>query len=65
MDVYEVVWGKVVKFIYVCEVVEIIFIRGIILVINLVVDSYVEVNIEVGDEIVIFYLEYYFNLILW
>ncbi|EAC5849688.1 cysteine desulfurase [Listeria monocytogenes] len=64
-DAYESARGKVAKFIHAREVAEIIFTRGTTSAINLVVDSYAEVNIEAGDEIVISYLEHHSNLIPW
>lgn len=45
--------------------VEIIFIKGMIILLNMVVLSYVCVNLKLGDEVVIIYMEYYVNIILW
>lgn len=44
---------------------EIIFIWGIIVLINIVVYSYGDVNISEGDEIVVIEMEYYVNIVLW
>lgn len=65
IDVYEGVCEKVCKFINVKLMEEIIFICGMIIVLNIVVVSYGFENVKEGDEIVIFYMEYYSNIILW
>lgn len=65
IDVYEVVWNKVVKFINVRLLREIVYICNVMEVINLVVYSWGMNNFKVGDEIIIIVMEYYSNLVFW
>lgn len=44
---------------------EVLFIWGIIISLNWIVKSYGDLVVIVGDEIVIFYMEYYLNIIFW
>lgn len=65
IDGYENVCEIVCCFINVKYFEEIIFICGIIVLINFVVYSYGDVNVEEGDEIVVIEMEYYVNIVFW
>lgn len=61
----EVVCQQVVIFFNVGLVEEVVFVCGIIEGINLVVNSWGNVNVGVGDNIIISEMEYYVNIVLW
>lgn len=65
IDNYEVVWEKVWWFLNVGFVDEIVFIKFMIEVINLVFYGLGGNYFFEGDEIVLFIMEYYFNIVLW
>ena len=64
-DEYELARKKVQRFIKAKSSKEVIFTKGTTDSLNLVASTYGEKNIQVGDEIVITYMEHHSNLIPW
>lgn len=62
---YEAVREKVRQLIHAKETAEIIFTRGTTTSLNWIADSFGELTIEAGDEIVLSYMEHHANLIPW
>lgn len=65
IDVYEGVRDKVVVFINVVFWNEIIYIWNVSEVVNLVFYFWGLNNFKLGDEIIVFVMEYYSNFVFW
>lgn len=61
----ENVCKRVLLFINVCLVEELVFVCGMMEGINLVVNSWGNSNVWVGDNIIISQMEYYVNIVFW
>ncbi|MBK5255643.1 MAG: cysteine desulfurase [Vicinamibacteria bacterium] len=64
-EAYEMVRGKVARFIGAPSAKEIIFLRGTTEAINLVAQTYGRANVAEGDEVLITTLEHHANIVPW